>query len=732
MSNWTFAASLPLVLLGLGVWMLTLWLSWTLWKRQQFRRGIGILEGLRVLIVTFLLITLLKPERVLQIQRTEKPSIVVLHDASASMTTSDVVVSNQVVAREQWVQSVLTNQFYAALEAGAQVEVRAFAQVPEDPSDDSARPVEGTDLSLAMESVLQQFEDLKGVIVLTDGDWNLGLPPIGVATQFRDRDVPVFPVAVGRQSPLPDVAIDDVDAPAYGLLGETISIPVRLRNDFPREVTTVLQLMNGDTTLARKEVLLPAKTELQDAVVWDPKETGTLDLTVKIDPEPDELLADNNESSFQISIRLETLKVLVVDSKPRWEYRYLRNALARDPGVQMNCLLFHPGLANGGGRHYLSAFPSTKEQISVYDVIFLGDVGVGPNQLKESDLELIRGLVEQQSSGLVFIPGRSGHQRTLAEGPLADLIPVILNDERPQGIGLQNESKLSLSSLGRGHWLTRFDSDGKKNDELWRQLPGFYWSAAVEKSRPGSEVLAVHSTIRNAWGRIPLLVTRPYGSGKVLFMGTDSAWRWRRGVEDKYHYRFWSQVVRWMAHQRHLSETDGIRMTYTPEVAEVGDTMNLQASVLDSSGYPAQSGNVLATVTSPSGRMEKIDFALSPGGWGVFEAAFVPQEDGAHQITVRAEEYGRKLETELQVTRPLIEKIGQPINRQALQEIASVSRGQLAGTEGLNDVVTALQSMPEPKPREIRLRLWANPWWGAFLLTLLVIYWVGRKIAGLV
>ena len=732
MSNWTFAASFPVVLLGLAIWGLTLWLSWTNWKRQSFRRGIGFLEGLRVVIVTLLIVTLLKPERVRQIQRTEKPNIVVLHDTSASMTTSDVVVSNQVVSRADWVDGVLTNQFYAPLQEGAEIEVHAFAQYPPLDAADANSAVEGTDLSLALDGTLQQFDDLKGVIVLTDGDWNLGLPPIGVATQYRDRNVPVFPIAVGRQSPLPDVAIDDVDAPAYGLLGETISIPVRLRNDFPREITTMLELYDGDTQLARKEVLIPAETELQDAIVWDPKETGTLDLTVKIGSEPDELLADNNESSFQIGIRLETLKVLVVDSKPRWEYRYLRNALARDPGVQMNCLLFHPGLATGGGRHYLSAFPSTKEQISMYDVIFLGDVGTGPNQLKESDIELIRGLVEQQSSGLVFMPGRSGFQQTLTDGPLADLLPVVLNNERPQGIGLQNESQLSLSTVGRGHWLTRFDSDGQKNDELWRQLPGFYWSAAVEKSRPGSEVLAVHSTIRNSWGRIPLLVTRPFGSGKVLFMGTDSAWRWRRGVEDKYHYRFWSQVVRWMAHQRHLSETDGIRMTFTPEVAEVGDTMNFQASVLDSSGYPAQSGNVLATITSPSGRSEKIEFALSPGGWGVFEGAFIPQEEGQHQITVRAEEYGRKLEADLQVTRPLIEKIGQPINRQALQEIASVTRGQLAGTESLAEIVAALKSMPEPKPREIRLRLWANPWWGGTLLLLLVIYWIGRKIVGLV
>ena len=30
-----------------------------------------------------------------------------------------------------------------------------------------------------------------------------------------------------------------------------------------------------------------------------------------------------------MSVRVEKLKVLVVDSLPRWDYRYLRNALAR-------------------------------------------------------------------------------------------------------------------------------------------------------------------------------------------------------------------------------------------------------------------------------------------------------------------------------------------------------------------------------------------------------------------
>src|SRR5262249_3389769 len=150
----------------------------------------------------------------------------------------------------------------------------------------------------------------------------------------------------------------------------------------------------------------------------------------------------------------------------------------------------------GAGRHYLPAFPDTKEAISRYDVIFLGDIGMGQNELTDKQLELVKGLVEQQGSGLIFLPGRYNREATLLNSPLKDLMPVVFDESKPEGIALQNESMLVLSSQGRRHLLTRFDADEEKNDQLWKQLPGFFWSAAVEKSRPGSEVIAVHSSLR--------------------------------------------------------------------------------------------------------------------------------------------------------------------------------------------------------------------------------------------
>jgi hypothetical protein len=673
MNHWSFGVSASVLLVALALWVGAGWLCWANWQRNGRRRVVAWLEGLRFLLITLLAFTLLRPEWVSQIHRTDRPEVAILLDGSASMNTRDLIVSNKVVTRATWIEQQRTNGFWNPLEKSARLAVEDFA-TPATRTNATATaaasntdPEEGTDLNHALESVLQRQRNLQALLLLSDGDWNLGKSPLSAATRFRDQGVPIFSVTVGREMPLPDLSLEPVTPPAFGLFGEQISIPFRIVSHLPRTVKTTIALLDERNEETKKEIVIPAMGELQDAILWLPTSVGDASLRLKLPLETDEALAENNEQKFRINVRVETLKVLVVDSMPRWEYRFLRNALARDPGVELHCVLFHPSLGPGGGRHYLPAFPGSKEQLSRYDVIFLGDVGIGENELSAQDAELLKGLIEQQASGLVFLPGRRGRQLTFLNSALKDLIPVVLDESRPQGVSLQNESVLLMSSIGKGHLLTRFDADENHNDEIWKQLPGFFWSAAVEKSRPGSEVLGVHSSLRNAWGRIPLLVTRAHGNGKVLFMGTDSAWRWRRGVEDKYHYRFWGQVVRWMAHQRHLAEKEGIRLSYSPETPRLGDTIYLQATVLDSTGFPIERGAVSGKITTPAGRSERLDFTAVEGGWGVFNASFTPQDGGPFKISIASEEHQRRLETEINVIRPVREKQGQPANASILR-----------------------------------------------------------------
>ena len=68
----------------------------------------------------------------------------------------------------------------------------------------------------------------------------------------------------------------------------------------------------------------------------------------------------------------------------------------------------------GAGNGYLDAFPALMDELSKYDVVFLGDVGVDNGQLTTEQCRLIKGLVQSQASGLVLMPGLHGFQTSLS------------------------------------------------------------------------------------------------------------------------------------------------------------------------------------------------------------------------------------------------------------------------------------------------------------------------------
>jgi hypothetical protein len=137
-------------------------------------------------------------------------------------------------------------------------------------------------------------------------------------------------------------------------------------------------------------------------------------------------------------------------------------------------------------------------------------------------------------------------------------------------------------------------------------------------------------------------------------------------------------------------------------------------------------------VMAPGGRVERLDFTQVEGGWGVFKSSFTAPEAGDYKLKVASEQYGRRLETDLHVARPVLEKEGQPVNSQVLREISAMTRGASGSVDDLNKIVSQISLLPDPQPIEKRVRLWCDPAWGGVLVFLLIVYWVGRKWAGLI
>lgn len=726
-SELTFIWTPTTVILGSLIVATTLILSFVIWKRNQFSAPQGLLELLRCLIVTLVALTLNQPEWRESFEPEEPPVIVVLHDISGSMETRDVVESGPLEkgpkTRNESISHLIEESTWSDLGEEFDIAIQSFSS--------EGGVTDATDISSALSDAAEQFPNLRSVVLISDGDWNTGNPPSQAATQLRIRKVPVYAFPVGSETRLPDLEVTAFDAPTFGLANKPVRLPFTISSSLAQAHSTTIEIQSDSGESINYSVDIPAMGKIQDAILWTPKSEGKLKLSLKIPPIPEEHSDANNLMTAPIVIRREKLKVLLIDSFPRWEYRFIRNALERDPGVEVSCLLFHPGSESlGGGIGYLTEFPN-KETISEFDVIFLGDAGIAPDQLSFENVASLKQHVSNQAAGLVLMPGFRGYQQTLLETSLEPLFPVIMDTAQPRGWGSSIPGQFELTDLGARSLLTRLEDTENANATLWSSLPGFQWFAGVSRAKAGAEVLATHSSETNQYGRIPLIITKTFGTGKILFMGTDGAWRWRKGVEDKYHYRFWGQVARWMSYQRNMASDELMRLFYSPDRPKTGDTLTLNANIMSIGGEPLKSATVVVRIVSPSGKVNSIRLQSgSEDQWGLFTGIFEPKEPGEHLVNVTCSENAGMLETTLMVQGTDLEVVGNPARTDVMEELARITRGKMIRDADLDLLRSNLSTLPERAPLEKRLRLWAHPLWITLLIMLMTVFWIGRKAAG--
>ncbi len=696
----------------------------------------GLLELLRFTVASLIFLLLLQPEWTSQVKEQGDPELFILWDDTESMETLDAMTTDEdtatskIVSRKELAQQIIANPIWNQIAESENLKIRT-ASFQSLHSDKKASQLSQTDLNQAITEAVEDSSRLRGLVLLSDGDWNSGLPPATASQQLRISKTPIFSIPLGSLDSLPDLEVSSINAPTYGVVGEQIQIPFTIESSLSREVRTIVQLKGPNGHQVSKDITIPPQSTYYDQILWKLEDAGASTLELSLPVAEGELIESNNTRSFQISAKEESIKVLVIESLPRWEYRFLRNALSRDPGVEVDCLLLHPELGVGNGPDYIQSFPDQPGEIQKYDVIFLGDIGIGENQLTAEQATLIRGLVENQASGIVFLPGPQGLQKTLRDSPLGELIPVELDAQKPLGTSSQNPSPLVLTAEGRKSLLTSLSDNEADNPAVWKRLPGFYWSAASIKAKTGARVLAVHDNKRNRYGRLPLIVSQSFGSGKVLFMGVDSAWRWRKGVADRYHYRFWRQVARWMSYQRNLASGDRLRIFYSPERPKPNQIVSVQVNAFAPSGIPLRKGTLYLDITSPEGPIRRIELPQENELWGVFSGSFTPDISGSWQLEAQiAGAPDQKIQTTILTEPILLEKKGKPSRPDVMKEMSQITQGAMITPERLSDLSDLLRQLPAQEPRLNRTPLWSH--WGTLLtlILLLSIFWIGRKFNG--
>lgn len=246
------------VILTVLVMAAGIWISHIACKRN--RRPLTFkLEILRLAILGFICFLLFQPEWVITSAPQEKPKVSILEDRSGSMETQDVEISPQhVVTRTAYVQELLKGNSTESLNDTHVVEYATFSVSPSPDSPDYA--MAGTDLAKPLEDAMQSSDNLRAVIMFTDGSHNASSSVLTQAQRMRTRGVPLFIIPAGSPSPLPDLALQDVKAPTYGIIGETVQIPFTIKSTLGKETRATLAMTSRDTgKTVTRTVTIPAQ-----------------------------------------------------------------------------------------------------------------------------------------------------------------------------------------------------------------------------------------------------------------------------------------------------------------------------------------------------------------------------------------------------------------------------------------------------------------------------------------
>src|SRR5207253_4246935 len=135
---------------------------------------------------------------------------------------------------------------------------------------------------------------------------------------------------------------------------------------------------------------------------------------------------------------------------------------------------------------------------------------------------------------------------------------------------------------------------------------------------------------------------------------------------------------------------------------------------------------------APSGKIETVRFTAAGDEWGLFQSRFTAVEPGKHKVILSCQQTGATLETSLFVQGVTAERVGRPARPEVLEEIARVTHGKMLAAGKLDQLVQSLANLPDPPPSVRRVQLWSHPVLAGVVVFLLGVFWVGRKIVGLV
>ena len=590
----------------------------------------------------------------------------------------------------------------------------------------------GTSIAGALESVAKtgRGAPLAGVVLVSDG---LDTSSRRIEAAVRDlgrRGIPVYTVPVGIADP-DDVSIRNIIMQDVAFTGDKVPIRVQLQSKgYEKRVADLTVSLNG-RGVVRQSVTLAGGLQFEEIFFnVDVAEKGAARIEVAIEPFADEATAANNRVARSVRVVNERINVLCIEGSARWEFRYLRAMLKRDPRINATFIATRaqPELAQNSSE-YIAEFPEDREEAFSYDLVILGDVD--SSFFSAEAFLRLEELVKERGGSLLMLCGSRFAPASYAGTPVERMLPVEFDPEA-KWEDVDDSVYPVLTPEGRSSLVMTLENDQDENDLVWSRVAPLDRIPPLLAPRPGATVLAELSDTLSRADRYPLVSWQRYGTGKCMMMATDRLWLLRFKTGDKYHWRVWSQCVQFLTLSRLMGEHKQIRLETDRVTYPVGAQVMLYAHLLDDDYEPLTQPGFEIEVSSldadaAGGEPQRVTLRPDASNPGLYEGYFSPPRAGGYRVEANTSDRPLSNIAEFQVADLRPELANTDMQIEHLRRIADLSGGECLGVLDLKKLPDLLNREPHTTTIRTDRPLWDNVLIVSLLVVLLGFEWILRR-----
>ncbi|PQO30504.1 hypothetical protein DTL21_24450 [Bremerella cremea] len=758
------------------------------------------LASVRAIILVLLIVTLADPTIRLTAVRTLKPVLYMVFDGTESMNIRDNLTPDELAAlteavdneslnsqasipeltRQRWVQEYLgkaNHNLIDELESQHDIQLEYFL-FDGDSTSVARRITSGTQEGpltpgeiapeltthgkvtalgeLVNDLGNQSTRRLGGLVVFSDFAHNSGIAPLGSSgpnepTPLQRLGVPIYTIGIGAISTR-DIQIE-VQPPLKMKKAERSTITVRLNQSGVQgesaQVNVTARPLQGDSIgedSGLQEIVVGSQLVTFDSSIqylefsFIPQQSGRFLISASVDVLPGEVSEQNNESSRPVNIVDDYIRLTYIENEPTWEWRFVKEVFHRDRLVGMEGFRTFLRSADPKVRQanemFLPTLTPQRSEFFANDVIFLGDV---PSEaLNERFCRMLKQFVGQFGGGLVVVSGPNNGPSQLIDTEIADMLPVKL--DRSLSLRSARPFPLQITPLGKQADIMQL-GDGLTGEPIspWDNLGELPWYQPVLGVHSQANVLAQHPTDVCADGKTPqpIIATRRYGNGEVIYLGFNELWRMRRIYGEKYYRQFWSQIISRLALSHALGSQKRFVLSMDQMEYQVDDRALLTVEAYDENFDPLTADNLpteglqaqVFLGEAAAGQPQQVK--LSETRPGRFEVRVPVYEAGRYTARVTDPITGSPSEIRFDVVGASAEQRNPARNLALQQAMANSTGGNSYELSEASKLVEDLKLQPVAEEISRSFPIWGTPLWFIVVVALLLTEWIVRKRANL-